>query len=60
MNLENKIDLKLSEALKNKDKNVYPTLRLVLSAIKDVKIQKKVKEGLVKRRGSHWCLKKDD
>ena len=45
MNLENKIDLKLSEALKNKDKNVYPTLRLVLSAIKDVKIQKKVKEG---------------
>ena len=48
MNLENKIDLKLSEALKNKDKNVYPTLRLVLSAIKDVKIQKKVKEGPLK------------
>ena len=48
MNLENKIDLKLSEALKNKDKNVYPTLRLVLSAIKDVKIQKKVKEGSLK------------
>ena len=45
MNLENKIDLKLSEALKNKDKNVYPTLRLVLSAIKDVKIQKRLKKG---------------
>ena len=58
MNLENKIDLKLSEALKNKDKNVYPTLRLVLSAIKDVKIQKKVKEGSLKDEEVIGVLKK--
>ena len=58
MNLENKIDLKLSEALKNKDKNVYPTLRLVLSAIKDVKIQKKIKEGSLKDEEVIGVLKK--
>ncbi len=58
MNLENKIDLKLSEALKNKDKNVYPTLRLVLSAIKDVKIKKKVKEGSLKDEEVIGVLKK--
>ena len=58
MNVENKIDLKLSEALKNKDKNVYPTLRLVLSAIKDVKIQKKVKEGPLKDEEVISVLKK--
>ena len=58
MNVENKIDLKLSEALKNKDKNVYPTLRLVLSAIKDVKIQKKVKEGSLKDEEVIGVLKK--
>ena len=58
MNLENKIDLKLSEALKNKDKNVYPTLRLVLSAIKDVKIQIKVKEGPLKDEEVIGVLKK--
>ena len=58
MNLENKIDLKLSEALKNKDKNVYPTLRLVVSAIKDVKIQKKVKEGSLKDEEVIGILKK--
>ena len=58
MNLENKIDLKLSEALKNKDKNVYPTLRLVISAIKDVKIQKKVKEGSLKDEEVIGVLKK--
>ena len=43
MNVENKIDLKLSEALKNKDKNVYPTLRLVVSAIKDAEIAGRTK-----------------
>ena len=58
MNVENKIDLKLSEALKNKDKNVYPTLRLVVSAIKDVKIQKKVKEGSLKDEEVIGVLKK--
>ena len=58
MNLENKIDLKLSEALKNKDKNVYPTLRLVLSAIKDVKIQKRLKKGSLKDEEVIGVLKK--
>ena len=58
MSLENKIDVKLSEALKNKDKNVYPTLRLVLSAIKDVKIQKRVKEGSLKDEEVISVLKK--
>ena len=58
MNVENKIDLKLSEALKNKDKNVNPTLRLVISAIKDVKIQKKVKEGSLKDEEVIGVLKK--
>ena len=47
-----------AEALKNKDKNVYPTLRLVLSAIKDVKIQKKVKEGSLKDEEVIGVLKK--
>ena len=38
MSLKQQIDSKLNEALKAKDKNTYPTLRLVLSAIKDAEI----------------------
>ena len=38
MSLKNQIEEKLNEALKAKDKNTYPTLRLVLSAIKDAEI----------------------
>ena len=38
MNLRKQIDNKLNEALKAKDKNAYPTLRLIISAIKDVEI----------------------
>ena len=38
MSLKQQIDGKLKEALKAKDKNTYPTLRLVLSAIKDAEI----------------------
>tara|TARA_B100001057_G_scaffold99763_1_gene96761 strand:- start:109 stop:564 length:456 start_codon:yes stop_codon:yes gene_type:complete len=38
MSLRNQIEEKLNEALKAKDKNTYPTLRLVLSAIKDAEI----------------------
>ena len=38
MSLRKQIDEKLSEALKAKDKNVYPTLRLIVSAIKDAEI----------------------
>ena len=38
MSLKQQIESKLNEALKAKDKNTYPTLRLVVSAIKDVEI----------------------
>ena len=32
-------------SLKNKDKNVYPTLRLIVSAIKDTEIAKRTKDS---------------
>ena len=38
MSLKKKIEDKLNEALKAKDKNSYPTLRLIVSAIKDAEI----------------------
>ena len=38
MSLRIQIEEKLNQALKAKDKNIYPTLRLVVSAIKDVEI----------------------
>ena len=38
MSLKKQIDEKLSSALKAKDKNTYPTLRLIVSAIKDAEI----------------------
>ncbi len=38
MSLKKQIDNKLNEALKAKDKSTYPTLRLVVSAIKDAEI----------------------
>ena len=38
MSLKEQIDSKLNEALKAKDKSTYPTLRLVVSAIKDAEI----------------------
>ena len=38
MSLKQLIESKLNEALKAKDKNTYPTLRLVVSAIKDAEI----------------------
>ena len=43
MSLQKKIEDKLSEALKKKDKNVFPTLRLVISAIKDAVIANRTK-----------------
>ena len=43
MSLKKQIDQKLSEALKAKDKNTYPTLRLVVSAIKDAEIAARTK-----------------
>ena len=38
MSLKQQISSKLNEALKAKDKNTYPTLRLIMSAIKDAEI----------------------
>ena len=51
MSLRNQIEEKLNQALKAKDKNTYPTLRLVVSAIKDAEIagrskgQKEITDG---------------
>ena len=44
MSLQKKIEDKLSQALKEKDKNVFPTLRLVVSAIKDALIANRTKD----------------
>ena len=44
MSLQTKIETKLNEALKNKDKKTYPTLRLMVAAIKDTIIAKKIKD----------------
>ena len=38
MSLRIQIEEKLNQALKAKDKNIYPTLRLVVSAVKDAEI----------------------
>ena len=43
MSLKKQIDEKLNQALKEKDKSTYPTLRLVLSAIKDAEIAARTK-----------------
>ena len=43
MSLKKQIEQKLNEALKAKDKNTYPTLRLVVSAIKDAEIAGRTK-----------------
>ncbi len=51
MSLKNQIEEKLNQALKAKDKNTYPTLRLIVSAIKDAEIagrskgQKEIKDS---------------
>ena len=51
MSLRKKIDDRLNEALKAKDKNTSPTLRLIVSAIKDAEIagrskgQKEIKDS---------------
>ena len=44
MSLQTKIETKLNEALKAKDKKTYSTLRLVVAAIKDTIIAKKIKD----------------
>jgi len=45
MSLQTKIEEKLNQSLKNKDKSLYPTLRLVVSGIKDVLIANRTKEN---------------
>ena len=51
MALKKQIEDKLNVALKAKDKNTYPTLRLIVSAIKDAEIagrankQKEIKDS---------------
>ena len=44
MSLKNQIEEKLNKALKEKNKNIYPTLRLIVSAIKDAEIANRTKE----------------
>ena len=44
MSLKKQIDERLNEALKAKDKDTYPTLRLVVSAIKDAEIASRTKD----------------
>ena len=52
MSLRIQIEERLNQALKAKDKNIYPTLRLVVSAIKDAEIagrskgQKEMTDGI--------------
>ena len=43
MSLKKQIEEKLNTALKAKDKNIYPTLRLVVSALKDAEIASRTK-----------------
>jgi uncharacterized protein len=45
MSLKTQIEEKLNQALKDKDKNIYSTLRLVVSAIKDMEIANRTKEN---------------
>ena len=51
MSLKKQIEDELNKALKAKDKNTYPTLRLIVSAIKDAEIagrskgQKEIKDS---------------
>ena len=58
MSLEKKIEDKLNESLKNKDKDTFPTLRLIISAIKDAKIAKKIKDSNLKDPDIITILKK--
>ena len=43
MSLKKQIEQKLNASLKAKDKNTYPTLRLIVSAIKDAEIASRTK-----------------
>jgi len=45
MSLQSQIEEKLNQSLKNKDKSLYPTLRLIVSAIKDAVIANRGKDS---------------
>src|SRR5210317_101794 len=45
MSLQNQIEEELNQSLKNKDKSLYPTLRLIVSAIKDAVIANRGKDS---------------
>ena len=45
MSLQNQIEEQLNQSLKNKDKSLYPTLRLIVSAIKDAVIANRGKDS---------------
>ena len=45
MSLQTTIEEKLNQSLKSKDKNLYPTLRLIVSAIKNAIIANRTKEN---------------
>ena len=44
MSLQAQIEEKLNQSLKNKDKSLYPTLRLIVSGMKDAVIANRTKE----------------
>jgi len=44
MSLQTKIEENLNQSLKNKDKSLYPTLRLIVSGIKNALIANRTKE----------------
>jgi len=44
MSLQTQIEEKLNQSLRNKDKSLYPTLRLIVSGIKDALIANRTKE----------------
>ena len=44
MSLQAQIEEKLNQSLKNKDKSLYPTLRFIVSGIKDVLIANRTRE----------------
>ena len=45
MSIKKQIEVKLNQTLKDKDKSSYPTLRLIVSAIKDAEIANRSKEN---------------
>ena len=61
MSLKKQIDIKLNQSLKAKDKNTYPTLRLVVSAIKDAEIAGRTTgQKEIEGQRHYFIIKKND